>query len=303
MVINILTSASGSPGVTTTAIGLTLHWPESCLLVDGDYQQAVLTGYLQGRHVTTNGLVHVMNAARISPQVRDAVWRQSIPLPEDDPDGRRRLLLPGLVSPQAATALHQSWLPIATALRDLDDAGIDIIVDLGRLTPSGIHPALLDVASQILLVTRPTLRAVGACHWAARQLVDQTNSLGAATKVALLMVRRPPISIANLRVPGEHDDREIEEFLPLKVARASVVYDPANAAYLSDGGTRGPKFARSSYAGSLAHLAQILAPRAAMKNGAAVRMRPNGSTLPERRPTGSDHRAAPAAGNPSQETR
>lgn len=264
MAITLLTSASGSPGVTTTAVGLTLHWPESCLLVDADYQQAVLTGYLQGRQLTSNGVVHVINAARVSPNVRDAVWRQSIPLPEDDPDGRRRLLLPGLVSPQAAPALNQSWLPIAAALHDLDDAGIDVIVDLGRLTPSGVHPGLLDVASRVLLVTRPILRAVGACHWAASRLVEQTANLNSAVKVGLLLVRRPPLAVATLQAPGEHDSREIEEFLPVKVA-GSVVYDPLNAALLSDGGDRGPKFARSGYAGSLTHLAQQLSPRAGLK--------------------------------------
>ena len=175
MSVTLLTSASGSPGVTTTAIGLTVHWPESCLLVDADYQQAVLAGYLQGRQVPAGGIVHVINAARISPNVREAVWRQSVPLPEDNPDGRRRLLLPGLVSAQTADALRQSWLPIATALRDLDDAGIDIILDLGRMTPIGIPPALLNAASYVLLMSKPTMRAVGACHWAARRLADQTG--------------------------------------------------------------------------------------------------------------------------------
>ena len=68
MTVTVLTSASGAPGVTTTAVGLTVHWPESCLLVDGDYQQAVLAGYLGGSQVTRNGIVHVINAARIEPE-------------------------------------------------------------------------------------------------------------------------------------------------------------------------------------------------------------------------------------------
>ena len=44
MTITVLTSASGSPGVTTTALGLTLQWPDSCLLVDGDYQRYAVAG-------------------------------------------------------------------------------------------------------------------------------------------------------------------------------------------------------------------------------------------------------------------
>lgn len=262
MTVTVLTSASGSPGVTTTAVGLTVHWPESCLLVDGDCQQAVLAGYLEGRQVTQNGLVHVINAARVDPDVRGAVWRQSIPLPDDDPDGARRLLLPGLPSAQTTAALAQSWLSIAGALRDLDDAGIDIIVDLGRLTSSGVHPALLETASHVLLMTRPTMRAIGACHWAAQRLVDQASDLGAGTKVGLLVVRRPALSVAAMTGADGTDrgysNREIEEFLPVKVV-GTVVHDPINARLLSDGGTRGPKYARSGYATSLIHLAQVLA--------------------------------------------
>ncbi len=262
MTVTILTSASGAPGVTTTAVGLTVHWPDSCLLVDGDYQQAVLAGYLEGRHLTPNGIVHVINAARISPDVREAVWRQAIPLPDDGPDGTRRLFLPGLTSAQTAEALTQSWFSIAAALRDLDDAGIDIVVDLGRLTARGVHPALLDAASHVLLMTKPTMRAVGACHWAAQRLVDQTADRGVGTQVGLLVVRRPALSTAAL-LGADPTDRgysntEIEDFLPLKVL-ASIVHDPANARLLSEGGARGPKYARSGYATSLIHLAQTLA--------------------------------------------
>lgn len=262
MAVTVLTSASGAPGVTTTALGLTLFWPDSCLLVDADYQQAVLAGYLRGGYLTPNSIVHVINAARISPDVREAVWRQSVPLPEDDPDGIRRLFLPGLVSAQAADALRQSWTPIAAALRDLDDAGIDIVIDFGRLTPAGLPPALWDAASQVLLMARPTMRSVGACHWAAQRLAEQ--SLASGTNLGLILVRPPALTPAALTGAGRDDrgysNSEIEEFLPLKV-RDSVLQDPVNARLLSDGGHRGPKFTKSGYASSLSHLAQSLRPR------------------------------------------
>lgn len=268
MTITVLTSASGSPGVTTTALGLTLQWPNSCMLVDGDYQQAVLTGYLQGHYVTSNGMVHVINAARISPDVEEAVWRQSIPLPDDEEDGRRRLLLPGLSTGQAGNALYQSWPAVAAALRDLGDAGVDAVVDYGRMTWQGVHPALIDVASHVLLMTQPTMRAAGAAFWAAQRLAEQAHDLGATAKMALLL-RRPTLAAAALSGPGraEHgySDGEIEQFLPLPV-RGSIVHDPANARLLSDGGQRGPKFAKTAYATSLTHLAEHLKPRA--KHGA-----------------------------------
>lgn len=265
MTVTILTSASGSPGVTTTALGLTLQWPDSCLLVDGDYHQAVLTGYLQGHYVTSNGMVHVINAARISPDVEEAVWRQSIPLPDDEEDGRRRLLLPGVSTGQAADAVYQSWPAVAAALHELGDAGIDTIVDYGRMTWRGVHPALIDVATHVLLMTRPTMRSAGAAFWAAQRLVEQAHDVGATPKMGLL-VRRPTLAAATLTGPGREEhgysDREIEQFLPLPV-RGSIVHDPTNARLLSDGGERGPKFAKTAYATSLTHLAQHLKPRAA----------------------------------------
>ena len=147
MTVTVLTSASGSPGVTTTALGLTLQWPDSCMLVDGDYQQAVLTGYLQGHYVTSNGMVHVINAARISPDVEEAVWRQSIPLPDDEEEGRRRLLLPGLSTGQAGDALYQSWPAVAAALRELGRAGVDSVVDYGRMTWQTSHPEICQAAA------------------------------------------------------------------------------------------------------------------------------------------------------------
>jgi hypothetical protein len=264
MTITVLTSASGAPGVTTTALGLTLQWPDSCLLVDGDYQQALLTGYLQGHYVTSNGMVHVINAARISPDVEEAVWRQSIPLPDDEEEGRRRLLLPGLKTAQAGNALYQSWPAVAAALRELSDgAGIDVVVDYGRMTWQGVHPALIDVATHVLLMTRPTMRSAGAAFWAAQRLAEQARDLGTTSRMGLLL-RRPTLAAAALSGPGRdeqgYSDGEIEQFLPLPV-RGSVVHDPVNARLLSEGGERGPKFTKTAYATSLTHLAQHLKPR------------------------------------------
>lgn len=273
MTITLLTSASGSPGVTTTALGLTLSWPDSCLLVDADYQMAILTGYLEGGQISQNGLLHVINAARLTKNAREALWRQSVPLPEDDPEGRRRLLLPGMPSPQTHDALTASWPPIAAGLRDLDAAGVDVIVDVGRLAPTGIHPALLEVATRVLLMTRPTLRSVGACHWAAQRLADQAAHHAGSATVGLLLVRRPVVTTSTLITRADPTVRgfsngEIEAFLPLKV-NGTVTHDPVNAALLSDGGPRGPKFARSSYATSLLSLAQGLSRGARDSSGRA----------------------------------
>ena len=50
MALIVLTSASGSPGVTTSAVGLALTWPRPALLVEADPTggSSVLAGYLRG---------------------------------------------------------------------------------------------------------------------------------------------------------------------------------------------------------------------------------------------------------------
>lgn len=261
MTIAILTSASGSPGVTTTALGLTLHWPDSCLLVDADHQQAVLLGYLKGEVVTPNGLLRLIDAARISPDLLDGISRQWIELPGDDPAGLRRRLLPGLVSAQTSDALFKTWPAISNTLRDLSDTGIDSIVDVGRLDWRGVHPALLEVATHVLLVTAPTLRAAGAATWAAQRLREQAGNTGNAGKLGVVLVRPPVLTPAALTNTGREargwSDREFAGWFEIPV-RGHVLHDPANARVLSDGAPEGPKFAKSGYAASLSHLAQQL---------------------------------------------
>ena len=263
MTITVLTSASGSPGVTTTAVGLTVHWPGSCLLVDTDYQKSILTGYLEGSTVTPNGLIHVINAARTTSIPSKALWQQAVPLPDDDPESHRRMLLPGLDSPNTMKALAGSWKPVAEALRALELTGIDMVVDLGRLTPAGIPPALLTMATHVLLMTKPTVRSVGACHWAARRITDQATEYASSARLGLLIVRRPLVTKTSFitradPTPRGYDNVEIEAFLPLKV-RGTITHDPVHAALLSDGGPRSPKFARSAYAASLTGVAEDLA--------------------------------------------
>lgn len=65
MAIITLTSASGSPGVTTTALGLALVWPRPVVLVEADPTggSALLAGYWRGQldHV---GLLDLVLAER-----------------------------------------------------------------------------------------------------------------------------------------------------------------------------------------------------------------------------------------------
>ena len=66
MALIVLTSAAGSPGVTTTAVGLALTWPRPVLLVEADPTggSAVLAGYLPRQHRPPGGLIDLAWAHR-----------------------------------------------------------------------------------------------------------------------------------------------------------------------------------------------------------------------------------------------
>ena len=78
MALLILTSASGSPGVTTLGVGLALTWPRSVLLADCDpgAHQSVLAGYLAGRSAGGKGLLRVAEAHRDRRPLREVVLDQ-----------------------------------------------------------------------------------------------------------------------------------------------------------------------------------------------------------------------------------
>lgn len=75
-------------------------------------------------------------------------------------------------------------------------------------------------------MTRPTLRAVGACHWAARLLADQASQSSHPTGLGLLLIRRPLVTTSTFIARADPTVRgfsnsEIEAFLPLTVKEPS----------------------------------------------------------------------------------
>jgi hypothetical protein len=74
MSLIVLASASGSPGVTTTALGLALTWPRPVLLVEADPTggSAVAAGYLRGQLVPPEAMLDLP-----SPNRAATSWRPS----------------------------------------------------------------------------------------------------------------------------------------------------------------------------------------------------------------------------------
>lgn len=126
MAIICLASAAGSPGVTTTAVGLAFCWPRPVLLVEADPTggSGILAGFLKGTTPYDVGLVELaLSPLDTADALRDVVRPLSPSVG----------LLAGTRTHTQATALRDVWSPLAVALQDLDASGQDVIVDAGRL--------------------------------------------------------------------------------------------------------------------------------------------------------------------------
>lgn len=246
MAVLVLASAAGSPGATTTALGLALSWPRPVLLLEADTTgtSAVLAGYCRGTVAHDRGLIDLAIAQRTGASLDEALQQAAITLP-----GSAVRAVPALAKAAQAPAMGEVWAPLGAALRRLHTTGTDVIVDAGRLHGEHALP-LLQTADLVLLATRTRLPDVAAAR-----------SRTAVLATAMAQAAAPPDALQLLLI-GEHRPygrREVSAAVGLTVA-AALPWDPAGAAVLSDGepAPRRPgPLARSVRAGAAA-LAQWL---------------------------------------------
>ncbi len=209
-----LTSAKGSPGVSTWAAALVAVWPEvtgrDVLLVDADVSGAGPTGdHL--RHGLGDGRCLLRWAAAAG---RAAVRDELVSL---DRAGRR-LLLPGLPDAAGAPVVAPHWELLLGALRDLeapaDDASapatVDVLVDIGRWGSRYEATPLLSGADAVAVVLRSDFASVSLTQGLCAVLPRPPDA-------ALLVGERDPYSA-----------REVARALGTDVAGALPV-DPRGA--------------------------------------------------------------------------
>ena len=220
MAVIVLASAAGSPGVTTSALGLALTWPRPVLLVEADPTggSAILAGFFRGTLPQTEGLIDLAWAHREGLLV-EALAELSMPIPDSS-----AALLPGVRSNTQAGSLAALWEPLVAALKGLHDTGRDVIIDAGRLGLNGSPEPLIYGADLMLLVMRSDLVALAAARSWAETLRAGFDELGAPARVQALLVGegRP------------YRGRDVAKVLGLPVV-AALAWQEAEAAVFSRG--------------------------------------------------------------------
>jgi hypothetical protein len=245
MAVIAVTSASGSPGVTTTALGLALVWPRPVVLVDADPVggSALLAGYFHGTVTDGDAIVTLVLAHR------DGRLAEALPGVLIGVPGTQVSVLPGPRSHAQAGSLAELWPTLLLELQALRETGQDVIVDVGRLGMVGSPRSLIAASDLALLLVRSDLPALAAARqWAmdwAQLAADRT---------------RPGTAGIVLVGPGRpYSAHEVARVLPLPVL-GTVTWDPASAAVLSRGDqpTRRSWASRDRLVGSHRALASAL---------------------------------------------
>jgi hypothetical protein len=220
MSVIVLASASGSPGVTTTALGLALGWSRPALLVEADPTggSSVAAGYLRGGIVPPEAMIELAMAPQAD-AVLETLPKVSLPLP-----GSSSKWVPGTRSHEQARSLLPLWEPLNAALRSLESTGQDVIVDAGRLGLFGSPEPLLYGADLALLLTRSDMVSLsGARSWA-ETLRERFARAGGLPSLGLVLVGEGRPFRA----------REVAQVLQIPVV-TTVAWDPDAAAVLSNG--------------------------------------------------------------------
>jgi hypothetical protein len=184
MAVIVLASAAGSPGATTSALGLALTWARPVLLIEADPtgSSAILAGFFRGALAQTKGLIDLAWAHREGLLV-EALAELPMPIPDSSAS-----LLPGIRSHTQAGSLAALWEPLAAALKGLDSTGRDVIIDAGRLGLVGSPEPLIYASDLTLLVMRSDLVALAAARSWAETLRAGFHELGAPARVQALLV-------------------------------------------------------------------------------------------------------------------
>lgn len=240
----VLCSAAGAPGVTTTALALTLAAAGDALLVDADRQpaHAIAAGFLGGSHVGGRGLSALARLQREGRPIAEELLGQCVALSAEH---ARHWLLPGFSHASGPALFEPLWAEFAAALERVRLSGFAVIVDAGRVG-EGLPGPLSAAAHTIALVTRTDLRSLAGARLALAGLT-QFAVQGGAARVGLVLIGEGQ--------PYTRGEIEAEFGVPVL---GQLPDDPASARCYSHGDPRPGRFENRPYARAARALAAAL---------------------------------------------
>lgn len=180
-----LTSASGSPGVSTTALALAMNsTADRSLLVEGDPvgSSPTLAGYLRGTRYHSTSLISLVDAHRRG-KLNTELPKQLVEIPNS-----RVSLLPGLIHSAQVGAMTPVWGRLGAHLAGLAVEGADIIVDAGRLGHEGAPTDLISEAHVIAMVVKPDVRDLAALRAALNPLRRHLAKVKSRASLGLILI-------------------------------------------------------------------------------------------------------------------
>lgn len=240
-------SLAGSPGVTTTALAMTLTWPQSSLLIEVDTSRysSVLPGFLRAQVPHTRGIGELSVLSNNSGGLDlSQVWGQTISLVDErQPEGApERRLVAGFKDPAAARAMDGFWPQLGSTAASFEGMGMDVLFDAGRWNVGDRRQALLKLADVVVIVARPTLGDLVATHTRLPAIREELAVAGHEGSLALLLVE--PSSGPRLPSP------EIRKALGLEPL-GRIAWDEKTAPVFSAGESAARRFDKTSLGRSI----------------------------------------------------
>ena len=245
MAVFTLTSATGAPGVTTTALGLALTWPRDVVLLDADRtaSQTILAGYLNDVSTGGRGLTSLTQLWRDGIDLAADLPKHMVKLPDSNTRAtQQRWFIPGFAKPGSSTLFEPVWPELMDALAGLDLAQTDVIVDAGRWGAQGLPAAVTANSRWLGVVTRSTLPALATL----RLYLAEVTAAAQNCTAGLVVVG-----------PGTpYSTREIADHF--NCPADDLPWQPEDAAHLSDGMPARPRASKRPLARACSDLAEKL---------------------------------------------
>lgn len=252
-------SSHGSPGVSTSSLALALTWENPVILIEADTSapSSVMAGFMQVSVPYRRGISYLIESFHTSGPSLDSLWAQLIPLAQDpvsvSGSPYPKHLLAAAASPKAATGYTTFWTDLMSVCYEAEKAGVDTIIDLGRITDKDPRLPILSASTITLAHLKPTLMDISAAQENIAHLSKYLENSGKQETFRLVLHESTP--------GANYPAREVAQVLNTPVA-ATLPYDPVQAAYYSYGIAPGHKrktkytAALRQYASTVQHLAR-----------------------------------------------